>query len=136
MTIAIQSFEKDTVGELVQKYVTLRDALREQDDKHKKKTAPAREMLHSLEAVLLDKLNNIDSNSVKTDCGTVYRTSRKSATIADGDLFRSYVFENSAWDLVDVRANANATADFIEANGSLPPGVNYSVTYTVGVRKS
>ena len=90
----------------------------------------------AMPAWMLERLNDLGGDSVKTPHGTAYRTARRSATIADGDVFRKYVIDNQMFDLVDWRANAGAVDDFINDNGSQPPGVNYSVAYTVGVRRS
>lgn len=126
----------DNVDELVSQYVRLRDRIKEADDAHKKKTAGARELLEKLNGKMLERLNDLGGESVKTSAGTVYRTTKKSASIADGDLFRGWVIENGAYDVVDWKANANAVEDFIKAEGTPPPGVNYSQTYLVGVRRS
>jgi hypothetical protein len=92
-------------------------------------------MLDKLNAVLLEHLNVINGESVRTDTGTVYRTEKKSAGLADPDAFMRYVIGNEAWDLLDRKANVTAVSDFIEENNSPPPGVNFSTTYVVGVRR-
>ena len=124
------------INDLVGQYVTLRDRIKEADDNHKKKVKAAKEYLEALETQLLGKLNDVGGESVKTPSGTVYRTERKSASIADGDLFRGFVKDNELYDLVDWKANALAVADFIKDNQVPPPGVNFSVAYTVGVRRA
>lgn len=126
----------DSIDQIVDQFVKLRDKIKEADDQHKQRTAAAKAHLEKLNGVLLDKLNSIGGESVKTPHGTVYRTSRRSASIADGDVFRQYVIGNEAFDLVDWRANANAVDDFIKSEGVQPPGVNFSVAYTVGVRRA
>ena len=126
----------ESIDELVDQMVRLRDKLKEADDAHKAKTATARAYKEQIEAKLLEKLNSVGGESVKTAHGTVYRTTRRSASIADGDLFRGFVINNDAYDLVDWRANANAVDDFIKSAGTPPPGVNFSQTYTVGVRRA
>lgn len=121
---------------LVDQYVKLRDKLKEADDAHKEKTAAAREYKAQLEARLLEKLNEAGGDSVKTKAGTVYRTTRRSATIADGDAFRKFVISNEAFDLVDWRANATAVGDFIDDQQVPPPGVNFTTAFTVGIRRA
>lgn len=124
-----------TFEQVVDQYVKLRDALKKAEEAFKERTAVQREYLKQLDGLLLDMLNNSGGDAVKTAHGTVYRTSRKNASICDGAAFRSYVTDNGLFDLIDFRANANAVADHITEHGGLPPGVNYSVTYTVGVRR-
>lgn len=126
-----QDFEQ-----MVAQYVKLRDALKVADDKHKERTKVARDHLNAMGGALLDKLNAVGGDSVKTGSGTVYRTTRRSATIADGEVFRRFVIDNGAYDIVDWKANANAVEDFVKSKGSLPPGVNFSTAFTVGVRRS
>lgn len=124
------------IGMLTKQYVKLRDKIKAADDEHKAKTKPARELLERMNGALLTHLNAIGGEAVKSENGTVYRTIKRTASIADGEKFRQYVIDNAKFDLVDWKANANAVADFIEANTVAPPGVNYAVHYEVGVRRA
>lgn len=133
MTIHVEIPEN--VDELVDQYVRLRDKVKEADEAHKKKTAQAKAYLELLNNKLLERLNDLGGESVKTESGTVYRTSKRSATIADGGAFREYVIEAGQFDLVDWKANANAVDDYIKQHEVPPPGVNFTVHYTVGVRR-
>jgi hypothetical protein len=125
----------ENIEELVAQYVKLRDRLKEADDAHKKKTKDARDYLDRLNGKLLERLNEIGGDSVKTEAGTAYRTTRRSATIADGEVFREFIITNEAFDIVDWRANASAVEDYIRAEGGPPPGVNFTTAFTVGVRR-
>lgn len=126
----------ETIDELVHQYVMLRDRIKKADDAHKERLKPAKEYQDALAARMLEKLNEMGGESVRTPHGTTYRTTRKSASIADGQAFRKYVIDSEGYDLVDWRANANAVEDFIKSEGTPPPGVNYSTSYTIGVRRS
>lgn len=126
----------ENVDDLVGQFVRLRDKLKEADDAHKERTKVARSYLDMLNGKLLDRLNSLGGESVKTASGTVYRTTRRSASIADGDLFRQFVITNEAFDLVDWRANANAVDDYIKQETTPPPGVNFTTAFTVGVRRA
>lgn len=120
---------------LCDKYIRLRDAIKTADDAHKAKTAPARELLEKLNAQLLGILNTTGQDSAGTQFGTVYRTSRPTASLADPAEFKRFVIGGELWDLTDWRANAKAVEDFIREHGAPPPGVNYTQTFTVGVRR-
>ena len=126
----------ENIDELVSQYIRLRDKIKEVEDAHKEKLKDAKEHLESLNNTLLTRLNQLGGESVKTAHGTVYRTTRRSATIADGDTFRQFVITHDAFDLVDWRANAIAVDDFIKEQQAPPPGINFSTTYTVGVRRA
>jgi hypothetical protein len=120
----------------VAQYVALRDKIKAQDDAHKVAMKPAKETLEQLNSVLLAHLISLSVNSASTDGGTVYRTEKKSASLADAKAFMDYVIANQAWDLLDRKANTTAVEEFIKGNAAPPPGVNFSSTYVVGVRRA
>lgn len=125
-----------SIDSLVEQYVKLRDRIKESDDAYKKKIAPAREYLERLNNALLAALQNVGGDSVKTAHGTAYKTTKRSATIADGAVFREFIIENSAWELADWRANAPAIEAYLTEQQQLPPGVNLTSVVTVGVRRA
>lgn len=126
----------ENIEEIVTQFIKLRDKIKAADDAHKAKVKHAKDYLDTLNGKLLEKLNEMGGMSVKTEAGTAYRTTRRSATISDGAVFRDYVIEHEAYDIVDWRANAIAVDDFIKHNDSPPPGVNFTTAYTIGVRRS
>jgi len=125
-----------TIDEVVAQYVKLRDAIKAAEDANKAKLAAAKSHLDTLGNKLLEQLNAIGGDSVKTSAGTAYRTTRRSASTEDGETFRRYIIENEAYEIVDWKPNANAVDDFIASNGSPPPGVKFSMAFTVGVRRA
>jgi hypothetical protein len=122
---------------MVETYVRLRDTIKEANKMHEEKLAPAQEYLDQLNAAILQKLISLGVESARTKFGTAYKNTTKSATIADGALFREYVIGESQFDLVDWRANANAVSTHIDNHeGEVPPGVNYSTFTKVGIRRA
>ncbi len=121
--------------ERVSQYVKLRDIKKRLDDEHKAKLKPINEAMETLEGMMLTMLQTTGQDSAATQAGTVYKTTKRSATIADGDAFRRHVIGTEAWELIDWRANAPAVSDYVEANKDAPPGVNYSTRIEVGVRR-
>ena len=134
---AVEVLLPTTLDAMVGQYVKLRDTIKEADDAHKARTEPAKAYLEKLNGAMLEKLSELGLENAKTKFGTAYKTVKKTATIADGQVFRDYVIENQAYDLVDWRANATAVSVFLDANkGELPPGVNYGTFVQVGVRRA
>ena len=88
-----------------------------------------------LDAVLV-RLKELGADNIRTRAGTAYRSTVRSATLADQALFRRFVAENEAWDLVDIKANAPACKEYIDKNEAPPPGVNYGETIVARVRRS
>jgi hypothetical protein len=127
---------KVDIAKRIDQYVRLRDKITEIKERHKTELSPFNEALEQLNGLLLSHLNEIEGDSVRTAAGTVYRTAKKAATLADPEAFMRYVISEEQWDLLDRKANVTAVADFIEENDAPPPGVNFSTTYVVGVRRS
>lgn len=119
----------------VAQFIKLRDKIKEIEDRHAEELAPYREAMEQLEGLFLEHLNNTGSDKVGTEAGTVYRTEKKSASLADRTAFWAYVVSQADWDLLDYKANPTQVAAFIEKHGSPPPGVNFQVRHTVGVRR-
>lgn len=124
------------ISKRVAQYVQLRDLIKVKETELKKTLAPYKKALEDLNAVLLNHLNGIGGNSLNTDAGTVYKTEKKSASLADPAAFMSYVIDNAAFDLLDRKANVTAVTEFMKQNkGAPPPGVNFSSAFVVGVRR-
>lgn len=120
----------------IQQYVLLRDKIKELDDAHKEKMKPFKETLDGLNSVILDLLNKSGGDSIKTKFGTAYKTTKRSASLEDADLFMTFVRDKEAWDLLERKVSLTAAEAFAAENGILPPGVKVSAMSVVGVRRS
>lgn len=128
--------EKLPADKLIDRYVKLRDRIKEADDAHKAKVKPAREMLESLNNQLLELLNATGGDGIKTPNGTAYRTEKKSASLEDAAAFKDFVIANELFDMLDLKANVTAVEDYNKEFGALPPGVKFSSAFIVGVRRA
>ena len=120
----------------VGQYVRLRDKIKELDDAHKEAMKPYREMIEALGNMLLDHLNNVNAESIKTEAGTFYKTTKKTATLEDPEAFMRWIIANNMFEMLDRKANVKAVDDYIQANKSLPPGVKFTERLDVNVRRS
>jgi len=116
-------------------YVKLRDMKKAIEDKHKEELKPINETLEQLNGVLLAHLNTVGADSVATALGTVSKTTKKTASIADMSAFWNFVVSQGDFDLLDKKANVTAVEAYIEANKSTPPGINFSTVEKVNVRR-
>jgi hypothetical protein len=127
----VARFEKRT-GQ----YVAVRDKIREIEEQHTEELKPFVELQNALTAWFTEQLDNVGAKSVKTAQGTVYQSTRYSASLNDPKAFMDYVITTQSWDLLDRKANSTAVRDFIEQHKSEPPGVRLSAIRTVGVRRA
>jgi hypothetical protein len=128
---ATQKFEKRTA-----QYVAVRDKIKEISEKHAAELKPFVDLQNDLTAWFTEELDRVGAQSVKTSEGTVYQSTRYSASLNDPKAFMDYVIGNNAFDLLDRKANSTAVRDFIEQHKSEPPGCKLSAIRTVGVRRA
>lgn len=121
----------------IAQFVALRQKIDEIETRHEQELKPYKDARAQLEAVLLSMLDaaGVD-NAASKGVGTVYRSTRKSTSLADPDAFRRFVIGGELWHLLDWKANVTAVEAFLDENKALPPGVNFSQKLTVGVRKA
>jgi hypothetical protein len=125
------------ISKRIEQYVMVRDKIRATEARHEDELKPLKDIKDRLEGVLMAALlaNGLDSIAAK-GVGTAYKTTKKSASLADAAAFRRHVIGTEAWDLVDWKANVSAVETFLSENQQLPPGVNFSQRDVVGVRKA
>ena len=127
----------ENVAMYVEKFIKLRDKVKEIEEGHKKQLEPYKTMLVTMNNMLLGHLNDTGADNISLKgVGTFYKSVKTTASLADADAFRRHVIGSEAWDLIDWRANSTAVKQFIDDHGQPPPGVNTSSVVTAGVRRS
>jgi hypothetical protein len=127
---------KPTPIALVEEYITLRDQKKVAEDKFKEwLKANLTDRMDLIEIALLDHLNALGAESIAGKSGTAYKKLTTSVTIADAREFRRHVIGGEHWDLADWRANKTVVEDMIEKGEAVPPGVNRTAFYTIGIRR-
>ena len=124
------------VETIVAAYIQVRDQKAELKAKQAEEMKRFDEALDKLEGMALAALQQAGAESLRTSAGTVYQSTRTSATVADKSAFMDYVKDNGAYDLLDVRANKTAVEDFLSQHQDTPPGVVIRREVTVGFRRA
>lgn len=124
------------LSEAVELYIKMRDKKAELKAEFDAKVAPLNEKMDKLEAKLLDVFNQTGMDSVKTESGTAYTTTRVTASVADKDVFMTHVRENDDWGLLEVRASKTAIEQYRSVHDDIPPGVSMREERVVNVRRS
>jgi hypothetical protein len=124
-----------TIAKRVEQFIKLRDLIKKKEEEQKAALKPAKDTLEQLSEYLLAHLNQNGVDSVAAPSGTVYRSTKKSASLADPEAFMTHVIETQSWDLLVRKAAEGAVEAYIEEHGAAPPGVNFSKAHTIGVRR-
>lgn len=125
-----------TIDEVTRRYLLVRDEKAQLDKAHKNRMKKYDETLAKLENKLMQMLEQIGAESVRTNHGTPYRSLKESFTVASRDDYLDFIREHDAWELLDARVSKTAAKQFKEEHGDLPAGVNYRAVHTINVRSS
>jgi hypothetical protein len=124
------------MSDLVQKYIEMRDKKAQLKAEYDMKASKLDEVMLKIEAKLLEVFEQTGMDSVKTEFGTAYTSTRTSASIADREAFMEFVKSHDEWPLLEVRASKAAVEQYRAANDDLPPGVNWREERVVNIRRS
>lgn len=125
------------LSEAVSLYIQMRDKKAQMKADFEASVAPLNDKMDKLEAKLLDVFNKTGMDSVKTEFGTAYATTRTTASVADREAFMEYVKANEEWALLEVRTSKTAVEQYRAANDNdLPPGINLREERVVNIRRS
>ncbi len=124
------------MSDLVAKYIELRDKKAEYKAEYDVKVGRIEEALDKIEAKLLEVFDSAGMDSVKTEAGTAYVSTRTAASVADRDSFMEFVRTNDEWPLLEIRASKAAVEEYRSQHDDLPPGINWREERVVNIRRS
>lgn len=128
--------EKVTPRDLVAMYVQLRDQLAEEKAAFVAKERAIKERMARIEGQLMEKMGELEVDSLKTPAGTAYLNERVSVLTSDKTAFLDYVRENEAWDLLQVQGAKSGIQEYVLENNDVPPGISITRMQTVGIRRA
>src|SRR5690606_9852547 len=104
---------------------------------HKEEMAEIEDELKQVDASLLDYLNRLGVDSVKTSAGLVHFQTELRAGIGDKGALMDFIRQTGQPELLQSRVSSTVLREFMEANGgSTPPGVSASFERVIRVRKN
>jgi len=124
-----------TIDKVIGTYLKLRGDKEAMEAETKKKVKDIKEQLVKIEAYLKGQADKTGVDSFKTANGTAFLTTTDFAQVADWDAVLEFVKEKDAYDLLEKRVSKTAVRGYIEADKSVPSGVNYGTRIDVNVRK-
>jgi hypothetical protein len=124
------------IDKLVEGYIKLRDRKDALRKEFEKKVEDINSVMTKIENALLKHLNAIGGDSIKTPVGTVFKKTVRNVGVADWDRVLEFIRENEMWDMLEHRVSKTAVEQYKEEHNDLPPGVNWSETTVVQIRRS
>jgi len=89
-----------------------------------------------IDAEFLTRFNAQGLTNVKTKHGTPYIVTYESFSVSDPETFKGWMRDNDAYDFSETRAKKDMMKSYKEQHNDLPPGISYSATLKIGVKKS
>jgi hypothetical protein len=124
-------------GDLIQKYVELRDHLGTMEDAHKKATKPYKEAMETIEGALLAAMNQAGLASLKGDFGTAFKKTSMSVKTVDKEVLMDYVRQSDNFGMLTAAVSKDAVKAYLEENNDTPPpGVDVTFHTEVQVRRA
>lgn len=124
------------INDAVKAYIAIRDRKAALKAKHAEELRPYDEALTKLEGQVLSIMFDTGMESIRTESGTAYKTTRTSVTIADKSAFMDYIKSHQDFEMLDVRANKTAVEGYLAEHQDLPPGVNIVRENAVNFRRA
>jgi len=116
------------------KYVELRTEVERIEKAAKVKTSELKKIMLDLENWFTLKSSEEGLTTFPTPSGTVYWSTVSTASVAEPSVFKQFVIDQGAWDLMETRASKLAVKAHVEAHGVPPPGVNFSSVKVFNLR--
>lgn len=124
-----------TRDQIVARYVELRDLKKTKEDAHKAEIAVINKNLDVIEGYLLSDMSSKGETSFSTPSGTAFIKLNEYLKVADKEVFLAWVKEQGDLNFLTVSASKTNCIEYKENTGNLPPGLNYTASKEVGIRR-
>lgn len=124
------------VEAIIAKYIELRDAIDAAKAAYESKVAGFKQAQEGIEAYLMSLANTTGQTSFGCKgVGTAFVTTQNNCSVANKEEFMSFVREKDAWPLLNVAANKTNVQQYLDKHNELPPGVNWTSTKVIQIRR-
>ena len=125
------------LDELVQTYLTIRNEREKIAREYEARDAQLEDELDAIEQVMLSACNEIQAESIKTESGTIIKSTKETYTCGDWGNFKEFVMENQAIELLQQRLHQANFKEFVNnrKEEGLPPGISTLREVTITVKR-
>lgn len=125
-----------SVDKLTRVYIKIRDARAKLAADFKVEDDALNDQLNVVKRALLDYCTEHGVESVRTNEGIFYRTTKTRYWTSDWESMHKFILAHELPEFFEKRLNQSAVKEFLEENPEVvPPGLNTDVEYVVTVRK-
>ena len=118
-------------------YVKIRDERSRLKKQYEAEDLKLKDQLEVLDGHLLQKLQELGVESVRTAHGTVYQSTSIKPSCGDWSAFGDWIIENNVIEALERRVKKSFIVEYMADNkDELPPGISILKEYEVTVRRS
>lgn len=128
--------DKPDLAAIVEKYMLLREKKAQLKAEFDTKTEAITAAMDRCETYLLTTMNALGVDSVKTPFGTPYIKVATSASVADWPLLLDWIKKGDHWPMLEKRVSKTVVESYKAEHNDLPPGLNWTETRVLNIRKS
>ena len=125
-----------SIDVVIDRYVKLRDRKAELKKEYDASVANIDLALERIENALLKEFKRQQANSISTPHGTAYTQKRTAARVADWDEALAWIKRHDAWDMLKRDVAKSSVEQYRNEHNDVPPGINWSETLVVNVRRT
>jgi len=128
--------EDISMEKLTRIYIKMRDRKAELSKELEEQIGNIDDQMKAMKTAILDQMKDLGVESLRTDSGTVYRTTKTLYTTSDWESMHKFVLEHGVPELLEKRLQQTNTKAFLEEHPDLlPPGLNATTEYSVTIRR-
>lgn len=124
------------IDQIIQRYIALRDKKAELVAAHKAEVAKFDVGLERCELFLLKTMQSMGVESIRSELGTAYKSTRTSAGVADWPAALDFIKGNEHWEMLEKRVSKAFVEAYRTEHNDLPPGINWREETTVNIRRT
>lgn len=126
------------VPQLVKWYIDLRAHKSELEASIKPALEHTKQQMHLIEVELNKRLENIDSESMRTVHGTATKVLKTKYSVVDAYAFRQWMVKNPevAAQIISAQVTPSEVSSYIADGGEMPDGIALEKAWTISVRRA
>lgn len=125
-----------TSGELIAKYIEIRDTVALLEAGHKDKLKPYKAAMEAIENALLAEMQEDNITQIKCEFGTAFQKKWMATKTVDKELLMAYVRDFNRFDLLTAAVSKEAVREHLEKTNDVPPpGVDVTFGIEIQVRR-
>lgn len=131
----LQDLQIMNIDTLAQYYLKTREFIKQLEEETKQKVEEFLKIQTDIETALNVKMTEQGLQNVKTSAGLLYFTTKTQVRKTDGLALLNFCKERNDFSLMQLTPLKSEVVNYVQATGTVPPGVDYQTFKELAFRK-